>query len=80
MEFEAFFLLTASLLLFIDIALLSTMKLNIERKKIFALFTAFLAFALIITSYAMLLKAFINNDFSFVGVYSSSSSSASLLS
>lgn len=80
MDFEVFFLLTASLLLLLDIALLSTMKLTPKRKKEYALFAAFFAFALIITSYAMLLQAFVKNDFSFVGVYSSSSSSASLLS
>ena len=80
MGFEVFFLLTASLLLLLDIALLSTMKLASKRKKEYALFAAFFAFVLIVTSYAMLLLAFVKNDFSFVGVYSSSSSSASLLS
>jgi cytochrome c-type biogenesis protein CcmF len=80
MDFEVFFLIMASLLLLLDITLLSTTKLTAKRKKECAFSAAFLTFALIILSYAMLLQAFVNNDFSFVGVYSSSSSSASLLS
>ncbi len=80
MDFEVFFLLAASLLLLLDIALLSTMKLTAKRKRQYVLFAAFSIFALIITSYAMLLQAFISNDFSLIGVYSSSSSSASLFS
>jgi len=80
MAFEVFFLIMASLLLLLDITLLSTTKLTAKRKKEYAFSAAFLTFALIILSYAMLLQAFVNNDFSFIGVYSSSSSSASLLS
>jgi cytochrome c biogenesis factor len=80
MDFEVFFLLMASLLLLLDIILLSTTKLTAKRRKEYAFSAAFLTFALIILSYAMLLQAFVNNDFSFVGVYSSSSSNASLLS
>lgn len=80
MDFEVFFLLAASLLLLLDIALLSTMKLTAKLKRQYILFATFSIFALIIASYGMLLQAFISNDFSLVGVYSSSSSSASLFS
>ena len=80
MDFEIFFLFPACLLILIDIALLSRTKLTSIRKRICPFFAAFFAFALVIASYLMLLQAFINNDFSFVGVYSSSSSSASLMS
>ena len=80
MDFEIFFLLAACFLLFFDIALLSTSKLTSKRKRSYFFFVAVFVFALIITSYSMLLQAFINNDFSFVGVYSYSSTSASILS
>ncbi len=80
MEYDIFFLLVACLLLFLDIVLLTTTKLTSKRKRMYSFFAAVLAVVLIITSYAMLLQAFVNNDFSFVGVYSSSSSNASLFS
>jgi cytochrome c biogenesis factor len=80
MDFEIFFLLVASGLLLLDIALLSKTNLNSKRKSLYSFFVAAFVLALIITSYLMLLQAFISNDFSFAGVYSYSSSSASLFS
>ncbi len=82
MDFEIFFLLVAFFLILLDIGLLSTTKLASKKKGMLAcaFFGAFFAFVLIVTSYVMLLQAFISNDFSFAGVYSYSSSSASLFS
>jgi cytochrome c biogenesis factor len=80
MEFKIFYLFAACLLIILDIAILSRLKLTSRRKITFSFSTAFFAVALIITSYAMLLIAFINNNFSIDGVYSFSSSGASLLS
>jgi cytochrome c biogenesis factor len=80
MDFEVFFLFATCALILFDIILLSMTKSSTKRKEIFAFFIAFFAFALIITSYMILLQAFITDNFSYVSVYSYSSSSASLLS
>ena len=80
MDFEIFFLIAACLLILLDIALMSTAKLTSKRKIDYGIFAAVFAFVLIIASYTMLLQAFLNNDFSFIGVYSYSSTSTSLLS
>ena len=80
MDFEIFFLIAACLLILSDIALISTAKLTSKRKMYYGLFAAVFAFILVIASYTILLQAFLNNNFSFIGVYSYSSTSTSLLS
>ena len=80
MDFEIFFLIISCLLLLLDIVLMSTTKVTSKRKRDYSIFTAFFVFLLIISSYAILLQAFLNNDFSYFGVYSYSSSSTSMLS
>ncbi len=80
MEYEIFFLVAAALFFLLDFALLSTSKLVNKRKSRFDFAVAFCGFFVIIISYIVILRAFIGNDFSFVGVYSYSSSSASFFS
>lgn len=80
MIYEVFLLLAAALLFFVDFALLSTSKLGDNQKIRSGFIVTVIAFALIVTSYALLLRAFISNDFQVIGVYSYSSSSSSLLS
>jgi c-type cytochrome biogenesis protein CcmF len=80
MEHEILLLIAAALFFLLDFALLSTSKLIDKRKSKFGFAVAFCGFFVIIISYIVLLRAFIGNDFSFVGVYSYSSSSASFFS
>ncbi len=80
MENEIIFLLTATLLFLLDLALLSTSKKENERKTKYGFYASIFGFGLIIVSYILLLRAFISDDFSIVGVYSYSSSSLPILS
>jgi cytochrome c biogenesis factor len=80
MEYEIFFLVAAALFFLLDFALLSASKLVNKRKSSFGFAVAFLGVFMIIISYIIILRAFIGNGFSFVGVYSYSSSSASFFS
>jgi cytochrome c-type biogenesis protein CcmF len=79
MQYELF-LIFAGLLLFLDLILLSAVKREKKLKSDYGVYAAILAFILILASYGRLLQAFITNDFSFVGVYSYSSSGLPLLS
>ena len=79
MEFEIF-IVFAGLLLFFDLLLLAKMKHEKKQKSDYGVYAAILGFILLLASYGRLLQAFISNDFSFVGVYSYSSSGLSLLS
>jgi cytochrome c biogenesis factor len=55
-------------------------KRNEKRRGSYGVYAVILAFALIVISYAMFLQAFIGNNFSFIEVYSYSSSSLPLMS
>jgi cytochrome c-type biogenesis protein CcmF len=80
MENELFFLLAAASLFLFDLALLSMSRLGSKRKNRIGFIATVIAFVLILTSYALLLRAFTSNDFQVAGVYSYSSSSLPLLS
>ncbi len=80
MEYETVFLITAALLSFSDLTLLSMSKLNEKRRNSYGLYAVILAFALIVISYVMFLQAFVGNNFSFIEAYSYSSSSLPLMS
>ena len=80
MEYETVFLVAAALLSFIDLILLSISKLNEKRRVSYGFYAVILAFALIAMSYVMFLRAFIENNFSLIEVYSYSSSSLPLMS
>ena len=80
MEYETGFLVIAALLSFSDLMLLSTSELNKKRRIRYGLYAVILVFALIALSYVMFLQAFIGNNFSFIEVYSYSSSSLPLMS
>ena len=80
MESEIIFLLIAALLFLLDLLLLSTSKTNTRRKIHYGLCASIFGFGLVITSYMLLVQAFITNDFSLVTVYSYSSSSLPILS
>jgi cytochrome c-type biogenesis protein CcmF len=80
MEYETFFLVIALVFSFFDLALLSLVKINKKRVLIYGVCVVILAFALIVISYVMFLQAFIGNNFSFIEVYSYSSSSLPLMS
>jgi c-type cytochrome biogenesis protein CcmF len=80
MESGIILLLVAALLFLLDLILLATSKTN-SKSKIQAGFGASIfGFGLVVISYLLLVQAFINNDFSLVGVYSYSSSSLPVLS
>ena len=80
MDYKILLLLGAAVLFLIDFALLSTSKPKSKRRNngdfVFAVF----GFVLILAAYSLVLQAFIWNDFQIIGVYSYSSSGASLLS
>jgi cytochrome c-type biogenesis protein CcmF len=80
MEHGIFFLFAAAVLILIDLTLVTISKSKSKRQNAAGFLATTLAFALILASYALLLQAFILNDFQIIGVYSYSSSSASLLS
>ena len=80
MEYEIFFLISAALLLIFDLFMLATVKRNKKQGVRYGFYAGVLSFGLITVSYLILLQAFVSNDFSFVEVYSYSSSSLPLLS
>jgi cytochrome c-type biogenesis protein CcmF len=80
MEYEAFFMIGAALLLVFDLFVLATVKRNRKHRAQYGFVAAVASFVLILTCYLILLGAFVNNDFSLVEVYSYSSSGLSLLS
>ena len=80
MEYGTVFLTIAALLSFLDLVLISTSKPNEKRRSSYGVYAAILALALIVISYVMFLEAFIGNNFSFIEVYSYSSSSLTFLS
>ncbi len=80
MDFESFLLLASIFLIALDIIVFSSPKVRFKQKDIVGAITATVAFLLILTSYIILLGAFVNNDFSFLSVYSFSSTNLSLLS
>lgn len=79
MQYEIFLLIAAILLIFIDITVFSR-KVSSKYFTYYGFIAVATAFLLILSSYLLLLTAFVNNDFSFAGVYSFSSSSLPLLS
>jgi len=79
MEFEIF-LIFAGLLLFFDLILQLLNKPEKKQKNDYGFYVAIFAFILMIVAYGRLLQAFISNDFSFIGVYSYSSSGLELFS
>jgi len=79
MESELF-IIFAGLLLFFDLVLLSTRKQAKAQKSDYGMYLAIVGFILLLAAYGRFLQAFISNDFSFVGVYSYSSSGLSFLS
>jgi c-type cytochrome biogenesis protein CcmF len=79
MESEIF-LIFAGLSLFLDLILLSQIKQGKKQKNDYGVYAAILAFILVLISYGRFLHAFMSNDFSFIGVYSYSSSGLSLFS
>jgi c-type cytochrome biogenesis protein CcmF len=79
MAYETIFLVVATLLSFSDLVLLSVSKQR-QKLKSSGFYVVIIAFLLIIVSYLLFLKAFIGNDFSFIEVYSYSSSSLPLMS
>jgi cytochrome c biogenesis factor len=80
MEYETVFLVIAAVLSFFDLTLASISKRNEKRRSSYGVYVVILAFALIVISYAMFLQAFMGNNFSFIEVYSYSSSSLPLMS
>lgn len=74
METEELFLIFASLMLFFDLIQLSKAKPREKRKLEYGFYAATLACGLIVTSYLMLVQAFLSDDFSLKEVYSYSSS------
>jgi cytochrome c-type biogenesis protein CcmF len=79
MESEIF-LIFAGLLLVFDLILLSVIKRGKQAKSDYGIYAAIMAFILILASYGRFSQAFISNDFSFIGVYSYSSSGLSIFS
>ncbi|MDX1813373.1 MAG: cytochrome c biogenesis protein CcsA, partial [Candidatus Bathyarchaeia archaeon] len=80
MEYGTVFLTIAALLSFLDLVLVSASKPNEKRRSDYGVYAAILVLALIVISYVMFLEAFIGNNFSFIEVYSYSSSSLTFLS
>jgi len=79
MESEIF-IIFAGLLLFFDLILLYIRKRVKTAKSDYGIYAAIFSFILLLASYGRLLQAFISNDFSFIGVYSYSSSGLSFFS
>jgi cytochrome c biogenesis factor len=79
MEYETFFLVVAALLSFVDFTFLSTSKLK-NRKVSYGFFFVILTFVLVAICYILFLQAFLENNFSLIEVYSSSSSGLPLMS
>lgn len=80
MEYETFFLISAVLLLLIDLFTLVNIKRNRKPRARYGFYAAAFSFGLVLMSYLLLLRAFLGNNFSFVQVYSYSSSNLPLLS
>ena len=80
MDYKILLLLGAAVLFLIDFALLSTSKPKSKRRNNGGFVLAVFGFVLILAAYSLVLQAFIWNDFQIIGVYSYSSSGASLLS
>jgi cytochrome c biogenesis factor len=80
MEYETGFLFAAAILFLVDIVFLSRSKPDEKNMGRIGFLAAFFGFVLIITSYLLLLRAFLGDDFSFAAVYNFSSTSGSLLS
>jgi cytochrome c-type biogenesis protein CcmF len=79
MEYETFLLVAAALLSFVDFTFLSASKRK-NRKASCGFFFVILTFVLIAVCYILFLQAFLENNFSFIEVYSSSSSGLPFLS
>jgi cytochrome c-type biogenesis protein CcmF len=80
MEYEIFFLIAATILSFCDFTVLSMSKRTKDRKIRYGFFFVILAVALIAICYVLFLQAFLENNFSFIEVYSYSSSDLPLTS
>ena len=80
MDYEIVLLVGAAVLFSIDLALLSASKTDDKRRNVGGFVAAVFGFGLIAATYALLLQAFASNNFQVIGVYSYSSSGASLLS
>jgi len=80
MAYEIFLLFTSAILVLLDTVFLVTSKSGSKRKNTSGFVATTLAFGLIITAYALLLQAFVRNDFQIIGVFSYSSSGASIFS
>jgi cytochrome c biogenesis factor len=80
MAYEVLLLVGAALFFLLDLFLMSKSKTNNNQKTKYGFLVPLFGFVLIIASYLVILAAFLRNDFSFVGVYSYSSSSVSALS
>src|SRR3989304_7584381 len=77
METEEIFLIFSAVILFFDFIQMSKARVPTQREKSrfkYGFYAATLACALIVTSYLMLVQAFLNNDFRLIEVYSYSSS------
>jgi c-type cytochrome biogenesis protein CcmF len=74
------FLIFAALLLIFDLVLLSVFKSGKRGKVDYGLILTIFAFILVLASYGRLLQAFMNNQFSLIGVYYYSSTGLSLFS
>ena len=79
MESEIF-IIFAGLLIFFDLIFLSARKRAKPQKGDYGFYLTILGFTSLLIAYGSFLYAFINNDFSLVGIYSYSSSGLSLLS
>ena len=75
MTYEVFILVSAALFFLLDLFLISKSKTIDGQRTKYSFLVALFGFVLIIVSYLTILSAFLRNDFSFVGVYSYSSSS-----
>ena len=80
MAYEVLLLVGAALFFLLDLFLMSKSKTNNNQKTKYGFLVPLFGFVLIISSYLAILAAFLRNDFSFVGVYSYSSSSVPALS
>ena len=80
MAYEVLLLVGAALFFLLDLFLMSKSKTNNNQKTKYGFLVPLFGFVLIIASYLVILAAFLRNDFSFVGVYSYSSSSVPALS
>jgi cytochrome c biogenesis factor len=80
MDYEIFLLISAAVLFFVDLTLLSTIKKDDKRRNASGFIASVLGFGLITATYNLLVQALASNNFQVIGVYSYSSSGSSLLS